>query len=195
MEPIELAAIRKVREGDADAFEALVALHSRPVYRICHRIVGDAAIAEDAVQETFLRAFRHLDRFDDRAEFSTWLHRIAVNAAIDELRKRKRDRWVGLAEEQGPEGFGATITSHEPAPDRVALSSELGRATAAALAELTPTERAAFVLRHYEGRSIAEISAAIGKRDNATKQSIFRAVRKLRASLAPLLESPHEALP
>lgn len=194
MEPIELAAIRKVREGDADAFEALVALHSRAVYRICHRIVGDAAVAEDAVQETFLRAFRHLGRFDDRAEFSTWLHRIAVNAAIDELRKRRRDRWVELPEPEGPH-VAAAPRSEEPAPDRVALSSELGRATAAALADLTPVERAAFVLRHYEGRSIAEISAAIGKRDNATKQSIFRAVRKLRASLAPLLESPNEALP
>ncbi len=194
MEALELAAIRRVREGDADAFEALVATHSRAVFRICHRIVGNPAVAEDAVQEAFLRAFRFLAKFDDRAEFSTWLHRIAVNAAIDELRKRRRDRWVGLDEGSG-RGLEATVPSHEPAPDRLAISSELGRAAAAALSELTPVERAAFVLRHYEGRSIAEISAALGKRDNATKQSIFRAVRKLRAVLTPLLETPHEALP
>ncbi len=194
MEPIELAAIRRVREGDADAFEALVAAHSRSVYRICHRIVGDAAAAEDAVQETFLRAFRFLARFDDRAEFSTWLHRIAVNAAIDELRKRRRHRLEVPPAAEAP-GLEEVLASAEPAPDRRALSSELGRATATALAGLTPVERAAFVLRHYEGRSIAEISAALGKRENATKQSIFRAVRKLRAALAPLLESPHEALP
>ena len=164
------------------------------MFRICHRIVGDSAVAEDAVQETFLRAFRFLAKFDDRAEFSTWLHRIAVNAAIDELRKRRRDRWVGLGEGNGP-SLEATLPAHEPAPDRLAIWSELGRAAAAALSELTPVERAAFVLRHYEGRSIAEISAAIGKRDNATKQSIFRAVRKLRVALSPLLETPHEALP
>jgi len=194
MEPIELAAIRRVREGDADAFEALVAAHSRSVYRICHRIVGDAAAAEDAVQETFLRAYRFLARFDDRAEFSTWLHRIAVNAAIDELRRRRRHRLEVAPAAEAP-GLEEVLASAEPAPDRRALATELGRATATALAGLTPVERAAFVLRHYEGRSIAEISATLGKRENATKQSIFRAVRKLRAALAPLLESPHEALP
>jgi len=193
MEPIELAAIRRVREGDADAFEALVAAHSRSVYRICHRIVGDAAAAEDAVQETFLRAYRFLARFDDRAEFSTWLHRIAVNAAIDELRRRRRHRLEVAPAAEAP-GLEEVLASAEPAPDRRALATELGRATATALAGLTPVERAAFVLRHYEGRSIAEISATLGKRENATKQSIFRAVRKLRAALAPLLESPHEAL-
>jgi RNA polymerase sigma-70 factor (ECF subfamily) len=194
MEPIELAAIRRVREGDADAFEALVAAHSRSVYRICHRVVGDAAAAEDAVQETFLRAYRFLARFDDRAEFSTWLHRIAVNAAIDELRKRRRHRLEVAPAAEAP-ALEEVLPSAEPAPDRRVLSSELGRATATALAGLTPVERAAFVLRHYAGRSIAEISATLGKRENATKQSIFRAVRKLRAALAPLLESPHEALP
>ena len=72
-----------------------------------------------------------------------------------------------------------------PDPEHRALASEIGRRTREALEDLTPTERAAFLLRHYEGRSIAEISSTLGKRDNATKQSIFRAVRKLRAALAP----------
>ncbi len=190
----DLAAVRRVRAGDLEAFEALVATHSRSVYRICHRILGEPAAAEDAVQETFLRAFRFLGRFDDRAELSTWLHRIAVNAAIDELRKRRRHLW-STSHASAAVAVEESLPSGEPSPDRRAFSSEVGRATAAALAGLTPVERTAFVLRHYEGRSIAEISAALGKRENATKQSIFRAVRKLRAALAPLLESPHAALP
>lgn len=190
----DLAVIRRVRAGDADAFEALVAAHSRAVFRIAWRIVGESGAAEDAVQETFLRAYRFLDRFDDRAGFATWLHRIAVNASIDELRKRRRHFWSTAPAGLAP-GLEETVPSAEPAPDRRAIASELGRATAAALAGLSPVERAAFVLRHYEGRSIAEISAALGKRENATKQSIFRAVRKLRAALAPLLESPHAELP
>ncbi len=192
----DLAAIRRVRAGDPDAFEALVAAHTRAVHRICWRIVGDPAAAEDAVQETFLRAFRFLDRFDDRAEFGTWVHRIAVNAAIDELRKRRRERT--FREELPPdedEAAAPALASAEPQPDRRAIASQLARAAQAALGELSPDERTAFVLRHYEGRSIAEIATALGKRDNATKQSIFRAVRKLRRALAPLMEHPHEALP
>jgi RNA polymerase sigma-70 factor (ECF subfamily) len=190
----DLGAIRRVRAGDPEAFGELVAAHSRPVYRIAWRIVGDGAAAEDAVQETFLRAYRFLERFDDRAEFGTWIHRIAVNASIDELRKHRRER--AFREELPPEeaADAPALPSSEPAPDRVALSSELGRAVHAALRALSPDERAAFVLRHYEGRSIAEIGATLGKRENATKQSIFRAVRKLRRTLAPLMEQPHEAL-
>ncbi len=197
MEPNQdLAAIRRVRAGDPDAFEALVAAHSRAVHRICWRIVGESAAAEDAAQEAFLRAYRFLDRFDDRAEFSTWLHRIAVNAAIDELRKRKRER--SFREELPPaeeDSAAPEFASAEPAPDRRAIASELARAAQVALGALSPDERTAFVLRHYEGRSIAEIGAALGKRENATKQSIFRAVRKLRRALAPLMEQPHEAIP
>ena len=197
MEPNQdLAAIRRVRAGDPDAFEALVAAHSRAVRRICWRIVGESAAAEDAAQEAFLRAYRFLDRFDDRAEFSTWLHRIAVNAAIDELRKRKRER--SFREELPPaeeDSAAPEFASAEPAPDRRAIASELARAAQVALGALSPDERTAFVLRHYEGRSIAEIGAALGKRENATKQSIFRAVRKLRRALAPLMEQPHEAIP
>jgi RNA polymerase sigma-70 factor (ECF subfamily) len=189
----DLGAIRRVRAGDPEAFGELVAAHSRTVYRIAWRIVGEGGAAEDAVQETFLRAYRFLDRFDDRAEFGTWIHRIAVNAAIDELRKHRRERTFreDLPPEEGVDA--PPIPSTEPAPDRVALSSELGRAVRAALGHLSADERAAFVLRHFEGRSIAEIGATLGKRENATKQSIFRAVRKLRRTLAPLMETSHEA--
>ncbi len=187
----DLVLIRRVLAGEPDAFEGLVAAHGRVVYRLAWRILGEAGAAEDAVQETFLRAYRFLGRYDGRAEFSTWLHRIAVNAAIDQTRRRRREQ---SAEPHPASAVEPTFDppSEEPGPERRALAAELGRRTREALGELTPTERAAFVLRHYEGRSIPEIASALGKKENAAKQSLFRAVQKLRRALAAYLEPLHE---
>jgi RNA polymerase sigma-70 factor (ECF subfamily) len=182
---IDLALVRRVLDGDPDAFEGLVRTHTGAVFALAFRVLGERSAAEDAVQETFLRAYRFLGRFDQKARFSTWLHKVALNAAIDQSRRRKVDR-VRHEElpEEGP-GALAEIPTEGPDPERRARAAEIGRRTRVALAGLTPTERAAFLLRHYEGRSIAEIAGALGKRENATKQSIFRAVRKLRQALAP----------
>jgi RNA polymerase sigma-70 factor (ECF subfamily) len=181
----DLILVRKVLAGDPDAFEGLVKRHTRTVFAAAFRITGERGSAEDAVQESFLRAYRFLARFDQKARFSTWMHKIAVNSAIDQLRKGRVEH--EHRQELPEEGVGALAEQPGDAPDpeRRALASEIGRRTQEALEELTPTERAAFLLRHYEGRSIAEISSTLGKRENATKQSIFRAVRKLRAALAP----------
>lgn len=190
----ELETVRRVLAGETDAFEGLVSAHSRAVYALAYRVIGERTAAEDAVQETFLRAYRFLPRFDQRARFSTWLHKIALHAAIDQTRRGRTEK--SLRRELPEEGPGALVEqpSAEATPDRRAQSSELAQRTREALSELTATERAAFLLRHYEGRSIAEISSALGKRENATKQSIFRAVRKLREALAPFQESIHEAV-
>lgn len=186
MDPRESDLVRRVLAGDTDAFEGLVAAHSRAVYGLALRVTGNAQAAEDAVQETFLRAFRFLARFDQRAELGTWLHRIAVNAAIDQGRRTRRERAARIdLPEEGDLALSG-IPTPEAGPERRTLDAEIRRRTESALAELSPSERAAFVLRHCEGRSIAEISSTLGKRENATKQSIFRAVRKLRVALAPI---------
>ncbi len=186
MDPRDTDLVRRVLAGDTDAFEGLVAAHSRAVYGLAYRVTGNAAAAEDAVQETFLRAFRVLARFDQRAGFGTWLHRIAVNAAIDQTRRTRRERAARVdLPEEGAQAL-AELPTGDAGPERQALDAEIRRRTEGALAGLSPSERAAFVLRHCEGLSIAEISSTLGKRDNATKQSIFRAVRKLRVALAPL---------
>jgi RNA polymerase sigma-70 factor (ECF subfamily) len=186
MESRDLSLVRRVLAGDSDAFEGIVAAHSRAVFGLAFRVTGNAAAAEDAVQETFLRAFRFLSRFDQRAELGTWLHRIAVNAAIDQTRRVRRERRNRVELPEEGDLSLAEFPAGEAGPERQALAGEIRRRTEAALAELSPSERAAFVLRHYEGRSIAEICTTLGKRDNAIKQSIFRAVRKLRVALAPL---------
>src|SRR5262245_27838586 len=182
--------VGRARAGDAEAFRALVERYGAPLFRLAWRIVGDAATADDAVQESLLRAYRALPRFDDRARFATWLYRIAANTAVEMLRKRRR-----LAREQAEEGEMPALPSSAPGPDRHALSGEVERAVRQALSGLSPLERAAFVLRHCEERSIAEICAALGLRESAGKQAIFRAVQKVRRVLAPYSEAAPARLP
>jgi len=173
--------VGRARAGDAEAFRELVERYSAPLFRLAWRIVGDEPTAEDAVQESFLRAYRSLARFDERARFATWLYRIAANTAIEMLRKRRQ-----LKLERSDDGVLPPLPSTAPGPDRQALSGEVERAVRGALDDLSPLERAAFVLRHFEERSIAEICGALGLRESAGKQAIFRAVKKLRRALEPL---------
>jgi RNA polymerase sigma-70 factor (ECF subfamily) len=183
--------VEQARAGNAEAFRELVERYSARIFRLTWRILGDEAATEDAVQETFLRAYRSLVRFDARSQFGTWLHRIAANTAVEILRKHQRLRHERIGEEAGE------ASSADPGPDRRALSQEVERAVRGALADLSPMERAAFVLRHFEGRSIAEICGALGLRESAGKQAIFRAVQKLRRSLEPLYvpRANREAVP
>lgn len=186
--------VERARAGDTEAFRELVERYSGRIFRLAYRILGDEPSAEDAVQETFLRAYRSLARFDARSQFGTWLHRIAANTSVEILRKHQRTRPERIGEEAGA---ASPLPSHAPGPDRRALSQEVERAVRGALADLSPTERAAFVLRHFEGRSIAEICGALGLRESAGKQAIFRAVKKLRRVLEPLYvpRASREVLP
>lgn len=181
------AAIAAVIGGDPQAFRALVDAHGRYVYRVAYRLTGNPSDAEDVVQETFLKAFRQLERFEARADFRTWVHRIAVNCAVDLIRgRRHRETAHDLADlESGTLGDAALSTL--PSPDRAAESGEILQRVCDGLSGLTPLERAAFMLRHVEGRSIEEIGSALGLKTNATKHSVFRAVRKLRHVLEPLV--------
>ncbi len=179
METDDAIYVERAQGGDSEAFRVLVERYSQRLFRIAWRILDEEAAAEDAVQESFLRAYRALPRFDARAQFGTWLHRIAANTAIEILRKRQRSRQETGQEEADP-------ASGEPGPDRRALSQEVDRAVREALSGLSPLERAAFVLRHYEERSIAEVCDTLGLRESAGKQAVFRAVKKLRRVLEPL---------
>jgi RNA polymerase sigma-70 factor (ECF subfamily) len=187
MDESDAGVVAQVCAGDSGAFRVLVERHSRPVFRLAYRLTGNQQDAEDVVQETFLRAFRQLKRFESRSSFGTWLHRIAINCAMDLLRGRTR-----LPVAESPDGggsWGAADTPDEEAigPDRWAESAEIRRSLNRALDGLTPAERTAFVLRHFEGRSLEDIGRALGLRTSATKHSIFRAVQKVRRALEPLV--------
>src|SRR5262245_35380486 len=184
MDAIDRAAVLgRAQDGDDEAFQALVEQHGRRVFQLAFRMTGNEQDAEDVVQESFLRAYRQLGRFESRANFGTWLYRIAANCAVDAIRAR-RARIGGATREQVQEHLARTATP-VPNPERLAASEEAGRQVDAALDTLTPVERAAFTLRHYEGRSIDEIGRLLNLNRSASKHSVFRAVRKLRLALGP----------
>jgi RNA polymerase sigma-70 factor, ECF subfamily len=179
-----VAALARARQGDADAFRVLVGLHARAAFALAYRLTADERDAEDVVQESFIRAYRQLGRFEARSNFGTWLHRIVVNCAMDLLRtrrSRREDRAIDPAEDL-PESLAAG----GPSPERLARSAEIRRRVETSMALLTPQERVAFALRHYEGRSIDDIGRTLGVQKSAAKHAVFRAVRKLRAVLEPL---------
>jgi RNA polymerase sigma-70 factor (ECF subfamily) len=185
----DAAAVARARGGDAEAFRFLVERHSRSVFKVAYRVTGNAEDAEDVVQETFLKAYRQLDRFESRSSFGTWLHRIAMNCSVDLLRsrpKREQAEEAETLEQLGSVEAVATGTSG-PSPERLTASVQIGDKVRTAMSRLSPLERAAFVMRHYEGCSIDEISKALDIRENAAKHSIFRAVRKMRVALEPFV--------
>jgi RNA polymerase sigma-70 factor (ECF subfamily) len=187
MPQTDAAAVAMARDGDSEAFRALVERHSRAVYRVAYRMTANSSDAEDVVQETFLKAYRQLSRFESRANFGTWLHRIAVNCSIDLIRSRPHRE----AAHDGPDlellGASGSADADRPSPERLTLSAEVQGRINDAMSGLSAMERAAFMLRHFEGQSIEEISRALGLKANATKHSIFRAVRKMRTALEPFV--------
>jgi RNA polymerase sigma-70 factor, ECF subfamily len=178
------AALARAREGDSDAFRVLVEQHSRSVFRLAYRMTGNEQDAEEVVQESFLRAYRQLGRFESRANFGTWLYRIAANCSVDLMRAKQARH--DMTRSESLDETGDRLSADTPTPERLAASGEIERRVADALDALSPLERAAFTLRHYEGRSIDEISRTLDLGVSAAKHSVFRAVKKLRVALAPL---------
>src|SRR6266852_443492 len=162
MEQSDASAVAQVRAGNSDAFRVLVERHSRSVFRLAFRMTGNEQDAEDLVQETFLRAYRQVARFDGRASFATWLYRIAANCSLDLIRVRKRRDERQEQTTDDHQGTFATLAAPEPAADRLVYGTEVQRHVDDALGTLTAQERTAFVLRHFEGLSIEEIGDALG---------------------------------
>ena len=190
MELSDAVAVAQARAGDSGAFRVLVERHSRNLFRLAYRMTAHQQDAEDVVQETFLRAYRQLSKFDDRASFGTWLYRIAANCSLDLIRARKRrsEQLEPAAEEGAPDPV-QSLPDEAPTPERLAISGEVESKVTEVLAGLSEMERTAFVLRHYEGMCIDDISRTLGVQPNAAKHSIFRAVQKMRRALEPLVGS------
>ena len=176
---IDEVLVARASGGDSRAFERLYREHVGRVHGLCLRMVRDLQLAEDYTQETFIRAWRALDRFEARSQVSTWLHRIAVNTSIEMLRRRQS------AQDDSEELLAEAVDVHSD-PSIGVSQFELVRGVGEALQQLTTLERSVFVLRHLEQRSLHEIALLLSSNVNACKQAIFRAVRKLRAQLAHL---------
>jgi RNA polymerase sigma factor (sigma-70 family) len=167
------STIRAAQAGDAAAFEELMVLTERRVAQIAWAILGDAEDVKDAVQETFLRLYRFLGRYDAKRDFSAWLARIAVNVCRDSLRRRKR-AFEPLENAPAPE-------SSEPrADDDLIHRNELALLRRAVDA-LPPKERLAVILREVEGMPTEEVATALGSTVTTVRVQISRARAKLRA--------------
>jgi RNA polymerase sigma-70 factor (ECF subfamily) len=187
MEESDPALVARALRGDDAAFQLLTERHSQSVFHLAYRMTGNEQDAEDIVQETFLRAFRNLKRYESRSLFSTWLYRIAANYTVDLMRSRKR--FVDPAATSQNDDWLNDVASTMPTAERLAMSGQIRENIGRAMEQLTVQERTAFILRHYHELSIEEIGGTLGLGENATKHSIFRAVRKLRRALEPLIAS------
>ena len=187
-------AVERTLAGDRDAYRVLVERHSRNIYQLAYRMMGNRQDAEEVVQEAFLRGYRKLKQFTGNANFGTWVYRIAANHAIDLLRQRKaedsrREVPRRMSEDGQEVDLLSRVTDSRPTPERLAGSSELAARMTAALGTLTPAERTAIVMRHWDGCAIEEIAAVLKSNANATKNTVFRAVAKLRKALEPFAEA------
>jgi RNA polymerase sigma-70 factor (ECF subfamily) len=187
-------AVERVLAGDRDAYRTLVERHSRNVHRLAFRLTGNAHDTEDVVQEAFLRAYQKLGQFEARSNFGTWVYRIAANYAIDRMRQRQKEE----ARRESPDAHGqdgseqdpvTLVRDPAPSPERLMQSTQLRREMERALKELSHAERTAFVLRHWEGCGIEEIASVLKSNSSAAKNTVFRAVQKLRRALEPFLDA------
>jgi RNA polymerase sigma-70 factor, ECF subfamily len=172
-----------MNDGDLEAFLSLVERHRRYVYNLALRITGNEQDAKDVIQESLLNAYLHLEQFERRADLRTWLNRIVVNCALDHLRGLRRR--PDMNNPRPLSDVVDTAASSSPDPERLVTSADWRRQVSAAMNTMSPLERVTFTLRHFEGCSINEIAQTVGIGNNAAKQHIFRAVRKIRLALEP----------
>lgn len=175
------------QKGERKAFEELVERYKLKAYRIAFHFTRNREEAKDLSQEGFLRAFTHLDRFDGRSSFYTWLYRILVNLCLDHRRRERRVVWQTFEEQDGKPVEENQIANPKSSPDRLAMSGEISRKIGAALNSLPPKQRTAFVLKNHEGLSIREIAKVMQTAEGTVKTHIHRAVTALRQSLAELV--------
>lgn len=187
MQPTDAELVAQVLAGDKDVFGDLVERHSRSLFRVAYRLLGNEEDADEAVQETFLKAYKALERFERRSNFGTWIYRIAINCSLDLRQKKLPGRAVQIAEEPEPESNEVQVAAEGVTAEQVVFGHQVSHKIQKAMSQLTQTERTAFVLRHMEGKSIEEIAKVLGLKENSTKNSIFRAVQKMRRALEPVV--------
>ena len=162
MERVADSTLRDAQNGDVQAFEAVVEAYQDQVFTLALRLLSDPAEAEDAVQETFLRVYTHLPRYDWKFKFTTWLYRIATNICIDRLRKRKPESSLDCESPGCGDGVVSMLrdrlAADDPTPEQAILRAETCNEVQRALADLPPLYRTVLVLRYIQELSLQEIS-------------------------------------
>ena len=170
--------VRRVLDGDRALFEILMRRYNQRVYRAVRAILRDDDDVEDVMQQAYLNAFAHLGQFAERAQFSTWLIRIAVNEALARIKKRARFAWGG------DDVAIAEIESSAPDPEQQALAGQMREVVEAELAALPVSYRTVLVLREVEGLSTAETASCLDVSEDVVKQRLHRARAMVREGLA-----------
>jgi RNA polymerase sigma-70 factor (ECF subfamily) len=172
--PALLAVIRAARDGDERAFEEIMLASERRVSLLAWRILGDAEEVKEATQETFLRVFRHLRRFDEQLDFFGWLFRIAVNVCRD-IEKRRRRRWIFA-----PFDAAMSVASDRRSADDTIAANDDAALLARAIDALPAKERMAVILREVEELSTEEVAAILGSSPSTVRVQVSKARAKLR---------------
>jgi RNA polymerase sigma-70 factor (ECF subfamily) len=169
-----------------DRYAELVSRHQRRASRIAFHYLRDAADADEAVQDAFVKAYSHLSTFREELPFEVWFTRILINGCLDRIKARgRRERWI-TSMPDGPGGerdFAERTPGLGPSPEDLVLARERRQALAEALARLPERQRSVFMLSHYEGCTSREVSALTGLNESTVRVHLFRAIRKLRGLL------------
>ena len=187
---VDVKALQAASQLDdaRERFAELIGRHQRRAARIAFHYLRDAADADEAVQDAFVKAYMHLGTFREELPFEIWFTRILINGCLDRLKaRRRRERWMAppvtdaFGTERDPAEY---LPSRGPSPEEQVLSNERRRQLSGALAKLPERQRLIFMLSHYEGRSSREVSAMTGLNESTVRVHLFRAIRRLRALLS-----------
>ena len=177
--------IERGLSGDARALDALFARNTRALYQTALRVLGNPEDAEEALQEGLLSAYRNLQRFERRSQFSTWLTRIVINAALMRRRSKKSRPAVSLDDvaNEGEVPLAERFADDGPNPEQLYAGTELGDRMNKKLAEISPLLRTAFLLREVEGLTAEEAANVLGVSRNTLKARLWRARQELATRL------------
>lgn len=185
--------VEAARAGDTEAFGALVRRHQKRVYRLANHLLRNATEAEDVAQETFVRAYGALPRFDGRSEPFTWIYRIAVNLSLNAIRARRPSRSTSLSEDPRMEGELVETSGATGNPARLSQDRELALALLDGMETLSETLRTTLVMVSLDGMSHAEAAAVLGCPEGTIAWRVHEARRKLRVYLEARGHAPKEA--
>lgn len=184
-QPDDRELMERAKSGDAEAFGRLIRQHQRRIYRVAVHMLRDSVEAEDVTQDTFVRAYAALSRFDGRSQPYTWFYRIAVNLSLNRIRSRKRRKNVATDDDPRIE---ALLLDNTPgaAPERATADKQMGQALCAAVDSLSESLRTTLILVVIDGLSHAEASQVLGCPEGTVAWRIHEARKKIRVQLDEL---------
>jgi RNA polymerase sigma-70 factor (ECF subfamily) len=191
MEPDEKLLILEAQRGESHAFDTLVRKYDTIVFSIALKYARSKDDAKDIYQETFLRVYRNIDKFEFRSEFSTWVFRIATNVCLTHYAKKKKDKTVSLDAETGDEQNGESLkdmlSGDQVQPDKELHNKHIADKVRDAVNLLPPQQKLVFTLKHFEGYKLREIADIMDCAEGTVKKYLFTAIRKLRIDLQDVI--------